>query len=437
MKGLSTSVLIIGNGISGVTAARHIRKRSDLPITIVSEETEYFFSRTALMYIYMGHMKFEHTKPYENSFWKKNKINLVEGRVVKIDETLNTVELADKLRISYRHLIIGCGSKSNKFGWPGQDLNGVSGMYHLQDLELLEQLSPSISSGVIVGGGLIGIELAEMLRSRNIDVHYLVRESSFWDRVLPKRESQMITRHILDHHIHLQLETELQEIVPNAHNRVKGVYTSNNEFISCQYVGLTCGVRPNIDFLIDSESNIKTDRGILVDKYLQTNIENIYAIGDCAQQTQPNPQRQSIEAVWYTGRMMGEAVARTITGDKTPYNPGNWFNSAKFFDIEYQTYGWVNAQPNPEEEKHLYWEHPKKNISIRLAYHPNTLQFLGVVNIGVRLKHEIFNRWLDQNREISFVINRLQEANFDPEFYGNFVKMAKTKFEQNLILEYS
>ena len=78
-------IAIIGNGISGVTAARHIRKLSDKRITIISAETEHFFSRTALMYIYMGHMKYEHTKPYEDWFWKKNRIDLKKGYVQKVD----------------------------------------------------------------------------------------------------------------------------------------------------------------------------------------------------------------------------------------------------------------------------------------------------------------------------------------------------------------
>ncbi|MCB0301408.1 MAG: NAD(P)/FAD-dependent oxidoreductase, partial [Calditrichaeota bacterium] len=69
-------LVIIGNGISGVTTARHVRKRSDMRITIISAETDHFFSRTALMYIYMGHMKYEHTKPYEDWFWEKNRIEL-------------------------------------------------------------------------------------------------------------------------------------------------------------------------------------------------------------------------------------------------------------------------------------------------------------------------------------------------------------------------
>ena len=78
-------VIVIGNGIAGITAARHIRKLSDCKITVISGETDYFFSRTALMYVYMGHMKLENTKPYEDWFWEKNRINLKRAWVEKID----------------------------------------------------------------------------------------------------------------------------------------------------------------------------------------------------------------------------------------------------------------------------------------------------------------------------------------------------------------
>ena len=71
---LKKKIVILGNGISGITAARHIRKNSEHEILVVSGETDYFFSRTALMYVYMGHLKFEHTQPYENWFWRKNRI---------------------------------------------------------------------------------------------------------------------------------------------------------------------------------------------------------------------------------------------------------------------------------------------------------------------------------------------------------------------------
>ena len=136
-------VVIIGNGIAGTTAARHIRKRSDDKITIISGETDHFFSRTALMYIYMGHMRYEHTKPYEDWFWAKNRLELKKGWVRSIDFQSKTLEL-DQEVLNYDSLILATGSKPNKFGWPGQDLKGVQGLYSFQDLELMEKNTQSI-----------------------------------------------------------------------------------------------------------------------------------------------------------------------------------------------------------------------------------------------------------------------------------------------------
>ncbi len=186
------NIVIIGNGVAGVTAARHIRKNSNKRIIIISAETDHFFSRTALMYVYMGHMKFEHIKPYEDWFWEKNRIELLRGYVSNVDHEKKELQIEDARILKYDKLILATGSKPNKFGWPGQDLHGVQGLYSKQDLDLLEINAPNkevCKRAVIVGGGLIGIELAEMLRSRDIPVTFLVREKSFWDGVLPDGES--------------------------------------------------------------------------------------------------------------------------------------------------------------------------------------------------------------------------------------------------------
>lgn len=416
-------IVIIGNGISGVTAARHIRKMSDKKITIVSAETDYFFSRTALMYIYMGHMKFEHTQPYENWFWKKNRIELKKGYVKQIETKTKTLHFAEGDILQYDKLIIATGSKPNKFGWPGQDLDGVMGMYHKQDLENLEKYAPNnkiCKHAVIVGGGLIGIELAEMLNSRNIPVTFLVREDSFWNGVLPSGESEMINRHIKNHHIDLRLSTNLKEIKADENSKVKSVIIQETgEEILCDVVGLTAGVSPNINFLKDSE--IETGRGVKVNRFLETNITDVYAIGDCAEQHEAIGNRRPIEAVWYTGRMMGETVAQTICGNKIEYKPGYWFNSAKFLDIEYQTYGWVfGERGRPEYEKHFHWKHKDDTKCITVAYHKDTNKFLGINTFGIRMRHETFDTWLTEERDVDYVMNHLSDANFDPEFYSHF-----------------
>jgi len=411
-------VVIIGNGVTGITCARHLRKNSDCEITVVSSETDHFYSRTALMYIYMGHMRYKDTKPYEDSFWAKNRINLKRALVTSVDYQAKELKTKSGSTIPYDKLVLATGSKSNKFGWPGQDLPGVQGLYNYQDLELLEKNSVGLKRAVIVGGGLIGIELAEMLHSRHIPVTILVREKSFWNNVLPSQESALINRHIVKHGFDLRLGFNLGEITAGANGRVDGVVIKETgEKIDCQMVGLTAGVSPNIGFLKGAELN--TDRGIIINSNFETSQADVYAGGDCAQFETPLPGRRPIEQVWYTGKMHGKVIAERICGKDTVYTPGPWFNSAKFIDVEYQTYGMVMPKLR-EGEADMYWEDADTERAIHFVYNKEDKTFIGVNVFGLRLRHDVFDNFLRNNRKMDYVLENLSAANFDPEFYRSF-----------------
>ena len=420
-------IVIIGNGVSGITAARHIRKLSNKRITIISAEADHFFSRTALMYVYMGHMRWQDIKPYEDWFWKKNQLNLKKGYLESIDVDTKTLHFKEGETLLYDKLILATGSITNTFNWEGLDLNGVQGMVTKQDLENLEKNAPNnkvCPKAVIVGGGLIGVEIAEMLKTRDIHVTMLVREPAFWENALPLHNAKIISKHIQSHGVDIKHNTQLDKILGDDKGNVRAVLTTSGEEIPCRVVGIATGVKPNISFL--KNSKIETDRGVLVNRKLETNIPNIYAIGDCAQQREPIDQRPPIEAVWYTGRMMGETVAQTICGNPFEYNPGHWFNSAKFFDIEYQTYGWVlpnERRKNYEEQFH--WKCDSNLRAITISYHKETKAFLGINTFGIRMKHEVFNKWLSEKQSVDFVVENLKEANFDPEFFKKYEKEVR------------
>ncbi len=420
-------IVIIGNGISGITTARYIRKmNSEHQITVISAETKHFYSRTALMYIYMGHMTYENTKPYEDWFWAKNRIDLVHDYVEQVDTSNKQLNMQKGDSIAYDKLVLAVGSKSNKFGWPGQDLPGVQGLYNMQDLVLMEANTKNAKHAVIVGGGLIGIEMAEMLLSRRIGVTFLVREKSYWSNVLPPEESAMVNRHIAEHHANLKLGTELKEIVADAQGRTRAVITNKGEEIACEFVGLTAGVSPNIAFLKDS--GIETARGILVNHYLETNVPEVYACGDCAQFSEALPGRRPLEQVWYTGRMQGITVAQNICQERKPYQPRTWFNSAKFFDIEYQTYGTVMPKLRTGETQ-LYWEHADGKKCIKIVYDENSKEVIGCNTFGVRFRHDVWEEWLNEKRDLHYVLTHLRAANFDPEFYD--------KYEEDIVALYN
>jgi len=419
-------IAIIGNGVTGVAAAKRIRQlQPDWKITLISGESDYHYSRPALMYIFMGHMSFKDTKPYQDHFWEINKIDLVRAWVTEIDHQNKKLILHNKEPLEYDRLLIATGSKSNKFGWPGQDLEGVQGLWDLMDMRSLYENVKNARRAVIVGGGLIGIELAEMIHSRNLEVTFLVREESYWVNVLPKEESMMINRIIRHEGLDLRLKTELKEIVNDGNGRVGAVITNEGDRIDCELVGLTAGVSPNTDLV--KESDIDTGRGILVDWSFRTNVPDVFAAGDCAELITEGDQRNVIQQVWYTGKMQGKVAGEVMAGEESTYDPGIWYNSAKFFDLEYQTYGKVsNAQL--EGENNLFWEHPNHQHAMRIITKENIV--IGINVMGLRYRHKVCENWIRGKRTLDFVLDNLHEANFDPEFSDKFEQAIRHTFKE-------
>ncbi len=424
---MSKHVVIIGNGITGVTAARFIRKLSNHRITVISAETDHFYARTALMYIYMGHMRYRDTKPYEDGFWAKNRIDLVRGYVTEIDTEERCVHVGGGRTLAYDVLVMATGSRSNMFGWPGQDLDGVQGLYGMQDLATLERWTEGIDRAVVVGGGLIGIELAEMLHARRIPVTFLVREQGYMDYLLPAEESELIRQEIMEHGIDLRLGEELKAILPDAERRARAVVTSSGDEISCGCVGLAAGVHPNID--VARASGIEAGRGILVNEFFETSAPGVYAAGDCAEFRRDGIGSRRIEQLWYTGRRHGRAVAQTVCGRRTAYDRGVFFNSAKFFTLEYQTYGSI-APRRPDGIRTLLWTAGRRRKLLRIDYAEENRRVVGFNSLGVRLRHDVCEHWLLGGVPISEVVRHLRQALFDPEFCRNHAGAVAAIYHQ-------
>ncbi|MEM7309223.1 MAG: FAD/NAD(P)-binding oxidoreductase [Planctomycetota bacterium] len=420
-------VAILGNGVAGVSTALRLRERlPDCRITLVSGESKYHYSRPALMYVFMGHMRFEDTKPFEDSYWAEQRIELLRAWVTEVDFEERRLELHNAPPLSYDKLVLATGSKPNRFGWPGQDLAGVQGLWGLYDLKELYDNARQTEHAVIVGGGLIGIELAEMLHSRGIHVTFLVREESYWDNILPKEESGILNELIREAGIELRLSTELKEIVDDGAGRCCAVVTGEGERIDCQLVGLTAGVSPNVDLV--RESPLAVGRGILVGRSLRASLPDVYAAGDCAEIETPEGERNLIHQVWYTGKMQGEVVADVIAGDEREYRPGTWFNSAKFLDLEYQTYGRVGLRVPGEEN--LFWRHPGGKHAIRIVHKEGRV--IGFNLMGIRWRHEVCERWLTEPATLDHVLDHLEEANFDPELFRRHEGAAREAFRSAL-----
>lgn len=388
--------LIIGNGIAGITTALEIRKNSSHPITIISSESPLFFSRPAMMFVFMGISSLSDITPYSQDFFKKKNITLLQDEVISISALDQTVLCKDSKYISFDHLVIASGSIPIKPEWAGIHLDGVHYFYHLSDLLKLSLVKNKIKSAAIIGGGLIGVELAEMLIHLKIPVHFLIKDRGFWKQGLPDFESEMTNKHLEEKKIKLHLNTEVSEFHGNPKNHLRQISCSNNSTFQVDFAGIAIGVSPNISFA--QNSGILTDKGILVNNLLQTNFKNIYAVGDCAQLQKP-----LIEATWYIARQMGECLGKTLTGTPTTFNQNIWFNAAKFFDLEFYQFGHIPIDsPNT-----LLLSNSRKNKSLRIAFNPSDNVVLGFLCMNIRLDQNLCELWIREKYTINDVTSHL------------------------------
>ena len=401
-------VVIVGNGIAGVTAARHVRKGAPAArVTLVSDEAADPFARTALMYVYMGVLAREHTRLYEPRFWSDNRIDRLGDCAVALDPGARVVTLRDGGPLAYDRLLIATGSTPVLPDWPGARLGGVQGLYHLGDLDRMEAATEGAPEAVVVGGGLVGVEMAEMLRTRGTRVAFLVREPSYLPRVFSPAESALVEAEIRRHGVDLRLGAEVARI--EGRDRAEAVVTTAGDRLGAGFVGVGTGVRPNVAWL--EGSGVEVGRGVLVDETLAASVPDVFAAGDCAELRDPPPGVRAVEPIWYTARLQGATAGLGLLGRPRAYDPGVFFNSAKFFDLEFQVYGHT-ALPATGAEADWAWSDGRRSLRVR---HVDGV-VVGVSALGVRLRQDVCARWIAEEWPLDAALADLGAARFDPEF---------------------
>ncbi|HHO53113.1 MAG TPA: FAD-dependent oxidoreductase [Deltaproteobacteria bacterium] len=442
-------VVIVGNGIAGMEAALTLRQRdAEARITLVSEESDHFFSRTALMYVLCGQMCHRDIEPLERGTYERLSLERVRARVTAVDPERRVLQLSDKLPpLSYDRLLIACGSRPRPTPfWPGYgELEGIGHFVTLQDLAWLET-ELHLSTGhdrpprewahlehttddspyqrreaaatrrgtrartpVVIGGGLIGVEVVETLLSAGLSPTFLIREDWFWPIALDERESTWIADRMRHHGVDVRLGESVQRF-EGTDGRISGVLTDQGGH-DADLVVIAIGVVPNTGWLEGSGIERDSSGGILVDEQLKTSAQGVWAAGDCASVRWFNGWVRP-EQLWYTGRDQGRLAARAILGDEVRYARGTWYNSAKLMDIEYTTAGLVNM--GVEGEASWFFEERGRVRSTTRIVHVGG-RVVGFNFLGRRWDHDLCVRWIEERRPLSWVLDHLDEARFDTE----------------------
>jgi NADPH-dependent 2,4-dienoyl-CoA reductase/sulfur reductase-like enzyme len=416
---------IVGNGVAGMEAALALRAReADARISLISDEHDHFFSRPALMYVFCGQLDLRATEPYDRGLYQRMGFARVRGRVESVAPERHVLSLEDGRSIAYDKLLLALGSKGRAAPWPGAEGAGVHYFVTLRDLEGLDRQARAGMRAVVIGGGLIGVETAEILRQRGLHVTFLIRESWYFPLALDSEESALVAEHMRAHGIDVRLGASVDEILRGGDGRVRAVRVQGGE-IDCDLVVASIGVVPNTSFLAGGPLALSKGGAIEVDAALKASVPDVWAAGDCANVTWFDGSRRP-EQLWYTSRDQGRAAAASMLGDEVAYRRGTWYNSAKFFDLEWTTAGfvpallnWDNTPLDPGPDVTTWFQRvPGRSESQKIVM--RRARVVGFNMLGRRWNHEPLLRWIQERRELGYVLAHLGEAQFDEEFAPRF-----------------
>ncbi len=312
--------LIIGAGPAGVVAAEHLRQLDpDSPITIIGEESEPPYSRMALPYYLSGRIQEQgaHLRSGQE-YYDKLGIRLLQDRVTRLESATRQVHLKGGDTLSFDRLLIATGSVALRPPIEGAKLPGVLCCWTLQDSREIARRAGKGSRVVLMGAGFIGCILLEALVRRGSQLTVVEMGDRMVPRMLDQKAGGLLKKWCIDKGVQVHTSTRIERIQQAGSNLA--VYLQDGKTLPADLVICATGVKPQIDFLQDSDVN--TDFGVLVNQYLQSNQASIYAAGDVCQGKDFSTGEYSVQAIQPTAAEHGRIAALNMTGRRV-LHPGS------------------------------------------------------------------------------------------------------------------
>ncbi len=416
--------VIIGTSAAGVSAAEVIRKLDKTAkIIMVSDENYPVYSRCLLSYYLANDIPEEKLKYRDEKFFDQNSIDPVLGKkVVKIEPQKKVVLLEDGSKIEYDTLLIATGARAKLENIPGKEKYGVFGLRTISDAKQINTRLNKTKTAVMLGGGLIGLKAAYAVHKRGTEVVVVVKSPHILSQIMDSEPAEIVQKHISQKGIQIQTNLAAVEIL-GSNQEVEGVKLENNTVIQCELIIVGKGVQPNIELVKDTE--VKTNYGIVVNEYLQTSVDNIYAAGDVAESNDLISGNLTINALWPNAVIQGKIAGyNMVLGNTKKYDGTLAMNSVEFFGLPVITCG-VTKQKDETIEV-LVTKNENKPVYKKFFIKNGVL--IGFVLIGDVEQAGVYNSLVRKKVDITKIKESLVSEKFDFAKILPLVNANKEKF---------
>ena len=275
-------LVVIGNGMAGIRAVEELLKLEPelYEITVFGSEPHPNYNRIMLSPVLAGDKEVNDIILNPLDWYRDHGITLHSGsEVTGIDRVGQLVQTQDGVQTPYDRLLIATGSMPFIIPVPGADKPGVIGFRDINDVETMLRYAANGGSAVVIGGGLLGLEAANGLRTRGMDVTVVHLLDSLMERQLDKPAAALLKAKLEQRGLAFRMQAQTSEIL--GEDRVTGVRFADGSEVAADLVVMAVGIRPNITLAKDA--GIHCERGIVVNDTMQTFDPKIYAVGECVQ----------------------------------------------------------------------------------------------------------------------------------------------------------
>ncbi len=384
-------IIIIGAGSAGLGFIKSYRElnRTD-EIHVFSKEIYPFYNRVMLPDYISGAQDWSQlVKLREDQFVESN-IHVHKGiEVVNIDRKNKVIVDSEGNEHNYDRLILGMGSRA----FMPPSIPRIPGIFNMRSRIDADSLMPFLKQenphALIVGGGLLGLELAASLREMNIKVTIVQRTSRFMDRQLDQLGSELLTSEILHLGIDIYFNDEVSALYGT--DKFEGVRLKSGRKIDAQVAVFAIGTSPNVE--IARAAGIEVNRGVVVNDYLQTSDESIFAAGEIAQ------WRGQMWGITAAAEQQADVIAKYIAGDYASYYKGSLsMNIMKIQGVQLCSLGMIDTPKSPEYEEVIFIDKAKRYYK-KCIIHKDKL--VGAILIGDKSEFLEFKGLIANEIELS------------------------------------
>ncbi|MFB6122428.1 MAG: NAD(P)/FAD-dependent oxidoreductase [Haloferacaceae archaeon] len=404
---MTQSYVIIGDGIAGSSAAETLREEDpDADVTVITDEGEALYNRILIKEFAKGKLPEAPISIHDESWYEERDVDLrLNTHVTNIDPDAHVVHTHEDEDLEYDKLLVATGGTPTQLPVENSDAEGVHHFWTFQDARKIKEDAEAADTGIIVGAGLLGIDLAAICGAQDIEAHYLMRGDCWWRYALSEEGAEIMHEAMRERGVTPVFGSGVDHFEVDDDGRVTGAVDPNGDYYEGDFAGVAIGLDFNTELL--QGTGIERDDGVVVDEYMQTSVDDIYAAGDLTRFYDTILGEHGQNGSWGSAKEQGSVAAKNMIEPES--EAFRWVSSYSIthFDFPFLSFGHPTIGDDYAERKYSDTEWR------RLAFKDGKI--VGGVLIGDLSPQSGYKRLMRDERVVADQKDVLMDKQFDAD----------------------